>query len=62
MLIAYDSYPPDKRDLSEKEEALGFRRKPVKKDEGDIPYSKYMDSRPFHNRPFKKLLAKWEMN
>jgi len=54
----YDSYPPGKNDLAGKEEALRFQPKPAKRDEGDIPYSKYMVSHPLRNRPFEKLLAK----
>ena len=59
MKSVYDSYLPDKYDLANKKEVPRFRPKPIKKDEGDIPYSKYMDSRPLKIRPFERLLANW---
>ena len=59
MPVIYDSYPPDKYDLANKKAIPRFHKRPVKKDEGDIPYSKYMDTQSLKNRPFEKLLDNW---
>jgi hypothetical protein len=59
MPTIYDSYPPDKKDLAEKKEDLRFQSSPVKKEEDEISYSKYMISHPLKNRPFEKLLKNW---
>ena len=58
MTTIYDSYPPGKEDLADKE-ASGFQPRPQKKKDEDIPCVKYTENHPLENRPFEKLLANW---
>ena len=52
----YNSYQPNQNDLATKKDITRLQVKP-RKDEGEIPYSKYMVSRSLTDKPFDKLLT-----
>jgi len=58
MPTIYDSYPPDKRDLADKEPISRVRSRP-RKTKVETPSSEYMDTRPLEHRPFEKLFNNW---